>query len=83
MDRKLAHVEIIEAIFPIPNADKIEMVKILGWECVVKKNEFKVGEKVVYVEVDAIMPENLNMSFLEIENLGYVQYDFVAKLVRG
>lgn len=64
MDRKLAHVEIIEAIFPIPNADKIEMVKILGWECVVKKNEFKVGEKVVYVEVDAIMPEKPEYEFL-------------------
>ena len=64
MERKLAHVEIVEEIFPIPNADKIEMVKVLGWECVVKKGEFKVGEKIVYVEVDAIMPEKPEYEFL-------------------
>ena len=64
MDRKLAHVEIIEEIFSIPNADKIEMVKVLGWECVVKKGEFKVGEKIVYVEVDSVMPEKPEYEFL-------------------
>lgn len=64
MERKLAHVEIIEEILPIPNADKIEMVKVLGWECVVKKGEFKVGEKIVYVEVDSVMPEKPEYEFL-------------------
>jgi len=41
-ERKLAHIEVIESIHPIEGADKIEMCKVLGWECVVKKGEFKV-----------------------------------------
>jgi hypothetical protein len=64
MERKLAHIEIIESIHPIEGADKIEMAKILGWECVVKKGEFKVGEKIIYVEVDSVMPEKPEYEFL-------------------
>lgn len=63
--RKLAHVEIIESLSPIEGADKIEVAKVLGWECVVKKGEFKVGEKVIYVEVDSVMPELPEYEFLK------------------
>ena len=35
--RKLAHVEVIESLRPIENADRIEVAQVLGWECVVKK----------------------------------------------
>jgi len=64
MERKLAHVEIIESIHPIEGADKIEMAKILGWECVVKKEEFTVGDKVIYCEVDSVMPDKPEYEFL-------------------
>ena len=63
--RKLAHVEVIESLLPIEGADKIEVAKVLGWECVVKKGEFKVGEKVIYVEVDSVMPELPEYDFLK------------------
>ena len=62
--RKLAHIEVIEDIYPIEKADKIEVAKVLGWECVVKKDEFKKGQLVVYVEVDSIMPEKPEYEFL-------------------
>ena len=58
MDRKLAHVELIESIHPIEKADSIEMVKVLGWECVVKKGEFNDGDLVVYCETDTILPKD-------------------------
>ena len=48
MTRKLAHIELIEEINPIPNADAIEVVSVLGWRCVAKKGEFSVGDKVIY-----------------------------------
>lgn len=64
MERKLAHIELIESLKPIIGADKIEVAKVLGWECVVKKGEFKVGNMVVYVEVDSIMPEKPEYEFL-------------------
>jgi hypothetical protein len=62
--RKLAHIEIIKELREILGADKIEVAAILGWECVVKKGEFKVGEKVIYIEVDSVMPEKPEFEFL-------------------
>jgi len=64
MERKLAHIEIITNLRPIPGADKIEVAEVLGWECVVKKGEFKVGEKVIYIEVDSVVPEKPEYEFL-------------------
>lgn len=64
MERKLAHIELIESLRPISGADKIEVAKVLGWECVVKKGEFKVGEKIIYIEVDSVMPETPEYEFL-------------------
>ena len=56
--RKLASIQIINNIEPIENADKIEYASVLGWHCVVKKDEFNVGDKCVYVEIDSILPDN-------------------------
>jgi hypothetical protein len=64
MERKLAHIEVISSIEPIEGADKIEKAVVLGWECVVKKGEFKKGDVVIYVEVDSIMPEKPEYEFL-------------------
>jgi hypothetical protein len=63
--RKLASIQRIVNIRPIEKADAIEVVEILGWECIVKKSEeFKVGELVVYIEVDSIVPEKPEFEFL-------------------
>jgi len=64
MTRKLAHIELINEVKEIPGADRIEMVKVLGWECVTKKGEFQVGDKVVYIEIDSIMPDKPEYEFL-------------------
>lgn len=63
-ERSLAHVEIITNIQPIPGADKIEVATVLGWECIIKKGEFKIGEKVIYVEVDSVLPDVPEFEFL-------------------
>jgi len=63
--RKLATVREIKEIRPIPNADSIEVAVIDGWECVVKKSDmFSVGDLVVYVEIDSIMPDKPEYEFL-------------------
>ena len=50
--RKLASVEIIDKLEPIPNADRILKATVKGWECVVSKSDnFQQGDKVVYIEV--------------------------------
>lgn len=62
--RKLAHIEVIKSLSPIEGADLIEVAEVLGWQCVVKKGEFNVGDLVVYVEVDSVMPEKPEYEFL-------------------
>ena len=57
MNRKLASIQRIVDIKPIEGANRIECVDVLGWHCVVGKNEFKVGDLVVYLEVDSVTPD--------------------------
>lgn len=67
-ERSLAHIEIIESLNPIENADKIEIAKVLGWNCVVKKGEFKVGEKIIFCEIDSVLPDKPEYEFLRKYN---------------
>jgi len=62
--RKLATIARISAINSIPGADAIERATIRGWNIVVKKGEHKVGELVVYCEIDSLMPEREEFEFL-------------------
>jgi RNA ligase (TIGR02306 family) len=64
MERKLASIQIVLDIKPIEGADMIELVIINGWQVVVKKGEFKVGEKVIYFEIDSFLPIKEEYEFL-------------------
>jgi RNA ligase (TIGR02306 family) len=63
--RKLASIQRIKALEAIEGADAIEKASILGWQLVVKKNEFKVGDFVVYCEIDSLMPDRPEFEFLK------------------
>lgn len=54
--RKLATVRKISALLPIAGADFIEAAVIDGWEVVVKKGQFAVGDLCVYFEIDSFVP---------------------------
>lgn len=62
--RALAHIERISWIKPVNGADKIELVGVLGWQCIAKKGEFKVGDLCVYIEIDSRVPETEEFEFL-------------------
>ena len=64
MERKLASIQKVISVEPIENADKIEKVKILGWQCVAKKDEFKQGQLCIYCEIDSLFPEKPEFEFL-------------------
>lgn len=64
MQRKLASVQKVLAIEPIPNADSIELARINGWQCVVKKGEFATGDLGLYLEIDAVPPDIETFRFL-------------------
>ena len=63
--RKLATIEKIKDIQPIPNADAIEVVTVRGWKVVVKKDEFKINDLCIYIEIDSIVPEIPEFEFLK------------------
>lgn len=57
-ERALAHIEKIEWVRPIEGADNIELIGVLGWVCIAKKEEFKPGDLAVYIEIDSKCPES-------------------------
>lgn len=63
--RKLASIQKIRALDPIEKADAIEKASVLGWQLVVKKGDFKVGDLVVYCEIDSLMPDRPEFEFLK------------------
>ena len=65
MERKLATIRKITDIRPIEGADKIEIATVGGWNVVVAKDvEHKVGNSVVYCEIDSFLPIKEEFEFL-------------------
>jgi RNA ligase (TIGR02306 family) len=54
--RKLASVQRITAVDPIPGADAIEVCSVLGWKVVTSKGNFVPGDLGVYIEIDSKPP---------------------------
>ena len=61
-------VETIRAIEPHPQADRLEIAKILGTQCVVPKGEYKAGDNIVYFPPDMLVPGDVS------EKLGVQKY---------
>lgn len=65
-ERALAYPVEIEEIKPIPNYDRVEHARTSGWWVIVRKGEFKVGDKALYIEADSLVPSNdKRFEFLE------------------
>ena len=64
--RKLASIRKISDIQIIPGADMIELAIVDGWKVVVAKNVgHKVGDMVVYCEIDSFLPIKEEFEFLQ------------------
>ena len=62
--RKLATIQLIDEIRNIPGADNIEVAQVGGWQVIVKKDEFKAGDKCIYLEIDSFIPIRPEFEFL-------------------
>ena len=62
--RKLASIQYVHDIAPIEGADRIELVRVLGWQCVANKGQFKPGDLGVYFEIDSFLPVRAEFEFL-------------------
>lgn len=67
--RMLAYIVTIEELRPIPNYDRVEHARTGGWWIVVRKGDFNVGDKALYLEVDSKVPSNDDrFAFLEAKH---------------
>ena len=61
---KLASIEIIKSIKQHPGADLLDIATVLGWQTIVKRGEYKEGDRVVFVVIDTILPHRPWSEFL-------------------
>ena len=64
----VCYVSRINEIKEIPGADNIEQGVIGGWNCIIKKGEYKVNDLVVVTTTDAVIPKDLS------DSLGVTNY---------
>lgn len=57
MDRQMASVQQIISIEPIDGADFIEKGRVQGWDVIIRKGDFEVGQLGVFFEIDALLPD--------------------------
>jgi len=59
MSSLIVEVCAVEEIAEHPNADRLERVRVKNWWCIAPKGHYKVGDKVVYLPPDSVIPEQL------------------------
>lgn len=79
-ERKLVTVRTVSELAPIDGADNIEVATVDGWKCVVKKGEFKIGDRGVYFEIDSLLPIHPLFSFLANKGTRRMMIDGVEKI---
>jgi RNA ligase (TIGR02306 family) len=73
MSSVIADVVEVDEVLPHPNADRLCLARIKGWQAVIRKlddgsPQFAAGEKVVYIPPDSTLPREM------AEKLGVVNY---------
>ncbi len=66
--RKLASIQKIKNIEAIEGADAIEKASVLGWQLVIRKGEFAIGDLCVYCEIDSVMPDKQEFEFVRAKS---------------
>ena len=79
--RKLASIQVVHHIDPIDGADKIELARVLGWQCVVNKGVFKPMDLGVYFEIDSFLPIRPEFEFLRQSS--YKKTDIMGEIGRA
>ena len=55
---KLATLEIIQKISVHPNADKLELATVLGFQCIIPINQYKEKDTIIFIQPDTILPDS-------------------------
>jgi RNA ligase (TIGR02306 family) len=54
---KLASIESITSIKHHSNADALDIVGVLGYECITVRDRYRVGDRVVFIQPDTVLPD--------------------------
>ena len=76
MSSVIANVVEIETVLPHPNADRLFLARIKGWQAVIRKledgsPEFAPGERVVFIPPDSTLPREM------AERIGVIGDDYL------
>jgi RNA ligase (TIGR02306 family) len=81
--RKLASIQRIKNVVPIEGADAIEKATVLGWQVVIRKNEYQVGDLCVYVEIDSVLPDKPEFEFIRAKSNRIKTIRFRGQISQG
>jgi RNA ligase (TIGR02306 family) len=68
-------IETIATIVPLPNADKLEIAKILGTQTLVPKGQYRAGDNVVYFPPDVLIPADVSQALGVDKYLKHATFD--------
>lgn len=68
MERPLVEIVEIADVLEHPNADRLEIAVIKGWQCVIAKSSFKKGDKAVYFPIDSVLPPDVEVKLFPPES---------------
>jgi RNA ligase (TIGR02306 family) len=68
----------VEDIIKHPNADRLSIVRVKLWNCIVGLDQYKIGDLVVFIPPDCIIPQNL----IEEHKLEYLKHDGRTRTVK-
>lgn len=74
--------QVVTDISGMEGCDNIALARVLGWHVVVNKQEVQVGDKVVYFEIDSLLPAD-NPSFAFLLNSKGKMKPLKPKKIRG
>lgn len=81
----------IDEVTSHPNADRLDIVTVKGWNCIVGRGQFSAGDVAVFIPPDCILPndmtEKYNLSYLKnggrtgtVKLRGYISQGLVLPL---
>jgi len=68
MSSLIVEVAEIQKVLPHPNAERLELAHVKGWQCVIPKGKYIAGARITYIPPDSVLPLQLS------ERLGITKY---------
>ena len=81
--RKLASVQIVASVTAHPNDNTFDLVKILEWQVITPKGDFKKDDVVAFFEIDSLLPDERFCSSLEFHDFKVSTVKIAGELSQG